>query len=98
MKIENNGISPLASKPTDPSSRIDKKDVRKDAQAVGSAQDQVSMSGNGRLLAKARVALGNVQDINIDRLATLKTQIANGDYTVKINDLARKLVARFFPK
>ena len=98
MKIENSGISSLSSKPTDPSSRIDKKDDRKDVQSVSVAQDKVVMSGNARLLAKARVALGNVEETNTDRIATLKSQIANGDYVVKIGDLARKLVARFYPK
>ncbi len=98
MKIENNGISPLSSKPTEPSSRIDKKDDHKDVTAARVSQDTVLMSENGRLLAKARVALGNVEETNTDRLVTLKAQIANGDYMVKINDLARKLVARFYPK
>ena len=98
MKIENAGISSLTSKPTDPSTRVDKKDDRKDVQTASAGQDKVVMSGNARLLSKARVALGNVEETNTDRISSLKAQIANGDYTVKISDLARKLVARFYPK
>ena len=98
MKIENNGISPLPSKPTETTGRVDKKDERKDLQPVRSNQDTAEMSGNARLLAKARVSLGNVAETNTDRLAVLKSQVASGEYTVQVNDLARKLVARFYPK
>ncbi len=97
MKIENNGISPLSSKPTDLTSRVEKKDDHKDVQVARSGQDTAEMSENARLLAKARVALGNVEETDSDRLVTLKNQIASGDYKIQVNSLARKLVARFYP-
>ncbi len=98
MKIENNGISPLAPKITDAAQRVEKKDDRKDVQAARGGQDKAEMSENARLLAKARAALGNVEETETDRLAMLKKQIENGDYTVQVSELARKLVSRLYQK
>jgi flagellar biosynthesis anti-sigma factor FlgM len=98
MKIENSGISPLAPKATDPSARVEKKEDRKGVQSSVSGQDKAEMSGSGRILARARIALSNVDETRSDRVATIKSQIASGDYAVQVTDLARKLVARFYPK
>ena len=61
-----------------------------------SSQDTVQMSEDARLLAKARTALGNSEDANSERVAQLKKQIENGDYTVQVSELARKLAAKIF--
>ncbi len=98
MKIENSGISPLSSKPTETTSRIEKKNERKELQTVRSGQDVAEMSGNSRLLAKARVSLGNVAETNSARLGMIKEQVTSGAYTIQLKDLAQKLVARFYPK
>jgi flagellar biosynthesis anti-sigma factor FlgM len=98
MKIENNGIPPLTAKPTEAANLVDKKEDLKDVDSVRSGQDTMEMSENARLLAKARAALGNVEDTDSERLALIKRQIESGDYTVQVSDLARKLVAKFYPK
>ena len=100
MKIENvgNNVQPLSSKPAESAMRVEKKEEHKDFQPVRADQDKAQMSENARLLAKARGALGSVEEINNDRIVTLKDQIANGSYAVQVNELARKLVARYFPK
>jgi flagellar biosynthesis anti-sigma factor FlgM len=98
MKIENNGISPLSAKRPEAANRVEKKDDLKDVHAVRGGQDKAEMSEKARLLAKARVALDNVEDTNSERLATLKQQVESGDYTIQVSDLARKLVAKFYPK
>jgi flagellar biosynthesis anti-sigma factor FlgM len=98
MKIENNGISPLTTKPADLNSRVDKKDDRKGVQVASAGQDKAEMSGNARLLSKARVALGNVDDTDTGRIASLKRQIESGSYVIQMNELAGKLVARLNPK
>lgn len=97
MKIENAGLSQISSHPTDNTGRVEKKAGQSDVQTVRGGQDQALMSGNGRLLAKARVALNGVEDTNMDRISTLQRQIANGEYTVQVKELARKLVERLFP-
>jgi len=98
MKIENTNLSPLSSKPMESAKRVEKKDALKDVRSVRTGQDKVEMSEEARLLAKARVALGNVDDTNTEKLATLRGQIESGDYTVQVNELARKLAARLYPK
>lgn len=98
MKIENNGILPLSSRSTEVAKRVEKKDSHNDVESVRAGQDKAEMSENARLLAKARAALGNVEDVDSERLALIKQQIENGDYTVQVSELARKLVARLYQK
>ena len=102
MKIENTNMSPLSSKPAESAKRVEKKDSLKDVRSVRTGQDKVEMSGDARLLAKARAALGNVDEVAADdetaKLATLRGRIESGDYTVQVNELARKLAAKLYPK
>lgn len=98
MKIENTNLSPLSSKPTESAKRAEKKNPLKDVRSVGTRQDKVQMSEEARLLAKARAALGNIEETNTEKLAALRGQIESGDYTVQVNELARKLAAKLYPK
>ena len=68
------------------------------SKSVHAGQDKAEMSENARLLAKARATLGTTDETNSDHLAMLRKQIESGDYTVQVSELARKLVARFYPK
>lgn len=98
MKIENTNLSPLSSKPADAARRVEKKDSPMGAVSARAGGDKAEMSEEARLLAKARVALGNVEETDTERLAVLRRQIESGDYTVQVNELARKLIARLHPK
>jgi flagellar biosynthesis anti-sigma factor FlgM len=98
MKIENTSMSPLSSKPADPSKRVEKKDNLKETKSVRAGQDKVEMSEDARLLAKARAALGSVDDADSEKLAALRSKIESGDYTVQVTELARKLAAKLYPK
>ena len=98
MKIENTSLSPLSSKPSESTKRVEKKDSLKDTRSVHAGQDKAEMSENARLLAKARVALGKVDETDTERVAALRKQIENGDYTVQVSELARKLVTKIYPK
>lgn len=98
MKIENTNLSPLSSKPTESVQRIEKKDSLKATRSVRAGQDKVEMSEEARLLAKARAALGNVDEINAEKVTALRGQIESGDYTVQVHELARKLAAKLYPK
>jgi flagellar biosynthesis anti-sigma factor FlgM len=98
MKIENNGMPPISSRPADAPKRVDKNEARKDVDSVRTGTDKAEMSENARLLAKARAALGNVEDTDMEKLLALRKQIESGDYTVQVNELARKLAAKFYPK
>jgi flagellar biosynthesis anti-sigma factor FlgM len=91
-------MSPLSSKPAESARRIERKESLNDVRSVHAGQDKAEMSENARLLAKARTALGNVDETNIERVALLRKQIESGDYTVQVSELARKLVAKMYPK
>ena len=98
MKIENTSMTPLSSKPAEPGKRVEKKGDLKETRPVRAGQDKVEMSEDARLLAKARLALGRVDDVDTGKLAALRSQIESGDYTVQVTELARKLVAKLYPK
>lgn len=98
MKIENNGINPVSANRPEAANRVEKKSGLKNTNPVAGGADKAEMSENARLLAKARVALANVEETDSDRLALLKQQIQGGDYTVQVSELARKLTAKLHPK
>jgi flagellar biosynthesis anti-sigma factor FlgM len=98
MKIENTSLSPLSSKSAESPERVEKKEALRDTRSVHAGQDKAEMSENARLLAKARTALGNVDETDTERLAVLRKQIESGDYTVQVSELARKLVAKMYLK
>ena len=98
MKIENNNMLPISAKPAETANPVDKKTDANEVHSVRSGQDRVEMSEDARLLSKARVALGNVQETGSEYLLTIKNQIQSGNYTVQVSDLARKLLASFYPK
>jgi negative regulator of flagellin synthesis FlgM len=98
MKIENTGLQPLSAKPTKNANPIERREELNETESVRGGQDKVEMSENARLLAKARAALGNTESADSERIAQLKQQVESGDYTVQVGDLARKLIAKLFPK
>lgn len=98
MRIENTSLNPLAAKPTEARTSVERREEAAASGSVRAGQDKVEMSENARLLAKARAALGNSEDIESERLALLKQQIDSGDYTVQVGDLARKLLAKLTAK
>jgi flagellar biosynthesis anti-sigma factor FlgM len=98
MRIENTNLQPLSAKPAETATPIERRDDVGETESTRSGQDKVEMSENARLLAKARAALGSTEDVNAERVALLKQQIESGDYTVKVGELARKLLAKVFTK
>jgi len=98
MKIEPTGIQPLSTKPTENASPVERREELNEAESALGGQDKVEMSENARLLAKARAALGNTEEVENERLALLKQQVQSGDYSIQIGELARKLLSKMFPK
>jgi flagellar biosynthesis anti-sigma factor FlgM len=99
MKIENSSPSPLSSRPADSAKRVEKKDFSRNARAVRSGHDKVEMSEDARLMAKARLTLNTVNDdADDEKLSALREKIDNGDYTIQVTELARKLAAKLYPK
>ncbi len=98
MKIENTGIQPLSTKKTENATPVEKREELSETGKVRAGKDKVEMSENARLLAKARATLGDTESADAERLALLKQQVESGDYTIQVGDLARKLLAKLFPK
>jgi len=98
MRIENTNLQPLSAKPAEIATPIERREQAGETESTRSGQDKVEMSENARLLAKARAALGSTEDVNAEKVALLKQQIESGDYTVKVGELARKLLAKMFTK
>ncbi len=98
MRIENTNLQPLSAKPAETAIPIERREDVGETESARAGQDRVEMSENARLLAKARAALGSTEDVNSERVALLKQQVESGDYTVKVGELARKLLAKVFTK
>ncbi len=60
-----------------------------------SGKDRASLSEQARLLARAHTALEETEEQRSDRVSALKEQIATGNYEIPVDELARRLAARF---
>jgi flagellar biosynthesis anti-sigma factor FlgM len=97
MKIENNGINPLAPQGPDPAQRADRKTVN-EVNSLVQRRDSVALSADARLLAKARAAADSAPELENERLAQIRQRIESGDYTVQVEEIARKLASRAYFK
>lgn len=95
MKIENNGSTPITPKRTDSvqsTTRRDLNQTSRTSQAAG--KDRAEVTENARLLAKARTAMDSLDEVESERLELLKQQIANGNYEIPVEELAKRLLAK----
>jgi flagellar biosynthesis anti-sigma factor FlgM len=98
MKVENvdnNNISPLSPKKAENAYR-----AQANSSAVSNTEkrDNAVVSENARTLAKARTALENSPEVESERLAEIRKQINNGDYTIQVESIARRLMGGIFRK
>ena len=98
MKIEPTGLQPLSAKSTENANPIERREELNEVDSARGGQDKVEMSENARLLAKARTTLSDTESADAERIALLKQQVESGDYTIQVGELARKLLAKLFPK
>lgn len=100
MKIDSNGLNPIAPKKTEGAQAADKKPATRESARTSSIQgkDRAELSESARLLAKARVSFDELNEEESARLETLKKQIEDGTYSVPVEDLARRMLARLYPK
>ncbi len=59
-----------------------------------SGKDAAVLSERARLLAKASAALEETPDVREERVRLLQEQVANGNYEVPVEALAKKLLSR----
>ncbi len=98
MKIENNGISALTPKQTDPAQRPEKKPGETVVSLPNGSHDKADLSEEARLLARSRATLEAQPEPENDQVQKLRTQVQSGDYTVQVGAIARRLAAGIFTK
>ncbi len=98
MKIENNGINPLSPNKMQPANGTEKKTASQGMSSIVGGQDRAELSENARMLAKARASMDEGDDLNAERVAQLRQQVQNGDYTVQVEEIARRLMTGIFSK
>jgi flagellar biosynthesis anti-sigma factor FlgM len=98
MKIENNGISALTPKPVDPAQRSEKKTAAPVVSESNRSHDKADLSEAARTLARSRATLGTVPETETDQVQKLRSQVQNGDYTIQVGAIARRLAAGIFNK
>jgi len=98
MKIENNGISALTPKPTDPAQRPEKKTAEPAVSKANRGHDQADLSEQARLLARSRAALESLPEQESDQVQKLRSQVQDGTYTVQVSAIVKRLAAGIFNK
>lgn len=65
-------------------------------QTTGPARqaDTVQLSSTAKALSAAKLSVDGASEVRDDRIAALKSAIANGTYAVESRDLARSMVRR----
>lgn len=96
MKIENNGISSLSTQSTEAAQRAERKSSAGGAGRVQQGHDKAELSESARLLAKARAQMDSQDSVRSERLDEIRQQVNNGDYTIQVEELARRLMVRHF--
>lgn len=59
------------------------------------ARDELTISSTGRDYQVARQALNNVPDIREDKVAAIKSRMADGSYQVSADSFAAKVIAKY---
>jgi len=98
MKIENSGITSLPSSKAESTQRMEKNNRSADVKSLGGEKDKAEVSDNARLLAKARTALDKSAETSDTKVNQLRSQVESGDYTLQIEEVAKKLSAHLHPK
>ncbi|MCB2184832.1 MAG: flagellar biosynthesis anti-sigma factor FlgM [Deltaproteobacteria bacterium] len=73
----------------------ERKEARGGSAGGAAAGDQVSFSGQSRILAKAAEAATQADEVRWDKVAEIKKRLADGDYQVDSDTLASKMILDF---
>lgn len=67
----------------------------KSVNTVSAGRDEVQISSFGRDYQIAKQAVAEASDIREDRVAELKASVNSGNYSVSVNDFAKKLLEKY---
>jgi negative regulator of flagellin synthesis FlgM len=94
MKIENNGVNPLTSKPTDGAHPVEKNNRATESTSSAGSKDRATLSERAKDLSKARTALEEVSDVRSEKVESVKEKIEKGTYEIPYEALAKTLADR----
>lgn len=98
MKIENNALNSISqNKKAEEARAVEYSQQRVESNRVERSRDKAEFSESARLLAKARVTLSELSDVETAKLEELQRSIQSGTYTVPVQDLADRLARYFKP-
>lgn len=60
------------------------------------SSDKVEISQTGKDIAIAKNAIAEAPDVRGDRVEIIKRQMADGTYSISMEDVADKMIDRFF--
>ncbi len=92
MKIENGSIHPLASSRPQGASPVDRTPHSGENAPTSNTKDRAELSEQARILAKARHALNESQEVRNERIEQLRQQIEGGTYNIPLEALANHLL------
>ena len=93
MKIETGGSERLNSAQPENAAALERARSSGSAAEIGPAKkDQAALSDRARLLSKARAALAQTPDVRADRVNALRAQMQSGQYQVRYEQLAGRLL------
>jgi len=94
MKIENNSINSLSTQKTNNAASAENGQKQVKKQKTGSSTDKALISSQAQLLSKARQMYKDIDDVRLEKLLEIQQQIADGNYEIKPEDLAKSLMSR----
>lgn len=73
---------------------VDSKNIegRTESGSTAVPTEKVQVSDRGRDIQKVREAVSNAPEVRQEKVATIKEQITNGEYQVKSEDIAQKII------
>lgn len=96
MKIENNALNSISQNQKAEEARaVEYANQRAELNRTEKSRDKAEFSDSARLLAKARVALSELSDVETAKLEEIQRSVQNGTYSVPVEDLANRLVGFF---
>ncbi len=98
MKIENNALNSVSqNKKAEETRAVEYSQQRVESNRVEKSRDKAEFSESARLLAKARVSLSELSDVENKKVEELQRSIQNGTYNVPVQKLADQLSKYFKP-
>lgn len=93
MKIENNALNQIATLKTD-DTRNATNSQRVTTSSSVESKDKAHVSGQARLMAKARTAFESAPEIREETVASIRQQLTDGSYAINYSGLAQKMTMK----